>query len=241
MKLFAGIDPNVSTKYEFDDAVDRHKEFLDSEISHLQGIKINLGFFLRFGSAGIQSLESFVARYRQKTSILLDAKFGEISNTLEAYLDFAYGHLGVHGLTLNPFLGENTLITALNKSPPNSTSYILAATSEFGQGPLKVFSKEWKSVLACIHEVQKDKSVFGMVVGANRTEILDELQKMKCALPILAPGLGAQGASWETIKYASTLDITFPISRGIFEGGLIPVSQMRENFKKIKKNFEVAQ
>ena len=41
--------------------------------------------------------------FSKEYTIILDAKFNDISTTLKAYLEFAFVSLGVHGITISPF------------------------------------------------------------------------------------------------------------------------------------------
>lgn len=235
--LCLGIDPDphlagkTRTLEHFKEVLNQH----DTVLRHLQiqgkslPLKPNLAFFIRFGAQGLALLEEFVERQRTHHPILLDAKFGEISSSLEAYLDFAFGTLGAHALTLNPFLGEKTLEQAVERALASTEGtgriYVLCATSQHSHADLA----EIQQVEAILHVCSKLAKKFahsenampvGVVIGATRADVLQSKPVLESGLPLLCPGLGAQGGD---LNLASTLQrrapCLFPISRGIFHGG----------------------
>ncbi len=252
--LCLGIDPVSATPEnsnwsEFENSVKLHTNLVRHLGPRVKHLKPNLAFFIRHGSKGLGALESFVDEFKSTHNVTLDAKFGEISNTLHAYLDFAFKILQVQSLTLNPFLGEKTLIQGLEMAIKHADSrariYILCATSEGGQGSLSFLSENWKNILtACVearntvlnssvNTSHKYSKCMGVVVGANRTEVLKNSEIQSSQLSILSPGIGAQGASESIMKEMrdSPNEILFPLSRGVFAGGL-------NSFEKALKNFE---
>lgn len=251
--LCAGIDPNpISESFsEFQAAVRLHKQFVETEKPTV--IKPNLSFFLKFGSKGIAELEELCWQLKDVTRVVVDAKLNEISNSLSASLDFVFKTLGAHGVTVNPFLGQKTITMALDKALKhdgvNARIYVLCATSEGGTGDLRFFQEGAKNTLRACNEIQieffgKDYASqphLGVVIGANRTEILFSPEFMESGLSGLCPGLGAQGASFEVVSNfkmrLSKNELTFPLSRGIFEGGNTNLQEARQRFQKIKKDF----
>lgn len=251
--LCPGIDPSPSERgpEAFKSAVKTHLEFVTAVKP--KWIKPNLGFFLRYGSAGVAQLEEFVTSAKPHTQILLDGKFGELSNTLEAYLDFAFQTLGVHAVTLNPFLGEKTISDALERAlsvaGANARVFVLAATSQFSSGPLAYIQKDFASLLSTCEKIRKDvtgddvslRRTLGVVVGAGRHEVMFSDALRATSLSVLAPGLGAQGADWNVVSKVRESglgnEIQFPLSRGIFEAGNVPASEAIARYQDIKRKY----
>jgi orotidine 5'-phosphate decarboxylase subfamily 2 len=249
-----GIDPVVddfeanspSVRRSFELRLENHVRVLESCDRHF-AVKPNLAFFLRFGSWGIGLLESFCARVKKDFPILVDGKFGEIDNSLQGYLDFAFGTLGAQAVTINPFLGESTIRTALASCLEFTGGfgrvYVLCATSQFGSSESdgKPGLGRLQDAAAIIGACSALEEAFGMaqehcplglVIGAGRSETLSRPDLIASGLPILAPGLGAQGASWDdarTVLHRRSVgtsvggsvgnDCLFPLSRFIFDGG----------------------
>lgn len=232
-RLCLGIDPNPNIKsfQHFCKALDCHREVLATVMSDIKTIKPNLAFFLRYGAQGLAALEKFCDEFREAYEIILDGKFNEISNSLSAYLDFTFDVLGVSGVTINPFLGEKTIEQTLQKATQAANSrarvYVLCSTSEASSESLSELQRSPQNIVnACINVSNKlncAQNCLGLVIGANRHELLRSDLLLGSNLSILSPGLGAQGASYEIIDQVkqnqSECEFTFPLSRGIFQGG----------------------
>ncbi|APJ03393.1 orotidine 5'-phosphate decarboxylase / HUMPS family protein [Silvanigrella aquatica] len=255
LKLCLGIDPNPNKNdlESFRDSVYKHMEILDFCSSSLEHrvIKPQLAYFLSYGSSGILLLEELIARFQKQYTIILDAKFNDISTSFKAYLNFVFHSLGAHGVTLSPFLGEKTIQMAYEEGAKHcgkkARSFVLCATSESSQGHLSFIQSNWKKTLLACSEIrneifQGEESLYcttGVVVAANRNEVLfsDELKESN--LSVLAPGLGVQSSDWNVIRNCSNHpnEIIFPFSRAIFSGGNIPIESMNENLITIQQYF----
>jgi len=219
--------------------------------SALSLIKVQFGFFLAYGSKGITLLEDFVERYRDKYSIILDGKFNDISHTLNAYLKFAFEELKVHGLTISPFLGEKTLEISFEAcakyAGDEGRVYVLCATSEASTEHLAFIQKNWQHIIAACAQVRDEvfsgneslKKIAGVVIGANREKVLFSQKLINSELSVLSPGLGAQGAPWQVVQKCAAIsnEVVIPISRGIFEGGNISISEMETKFYDINQKY----
>lgn len=258
-QLCFGIDPNpTSISFEsFKQCVKIHTDFLKfHRTNHLNKndqsmLKLQLAFFLAQGSRGIALLESFVDEFRRDYTIILDGKFNEIENSLKAYLKFVFSTLQVHGVTINPFLGEKTLEltfeTCAREVGSKGRVYVLCVTSENSQSTLSYMQKNHVHIMNACSQIRdqlfdKDpslKKIAGVVIGANQRDVLLSEKIRQSSLSILSPGLGAQNADWNIIQKCSALknEITFPISRGIFEGGNISLEEVTEKYLSIKKYF----
>ncbi len=255
LKLCLGIDPNpVKRDLEsFRDAIYKHMEILDFCSGTLKDhiIKPQLAFFLSHGSNGILLLEELIARFQKQYTIILDAKFNDISTSLKAYLHFAFHTLGAHGITISPFLGETSIQMAFEEcakySGKKGRVYVLCATSESSTNNLSFIQDNWKKTLLACTEIRNEifqgenslHNIAGVVVAANRGNILFSDEIKKSNLSILAPGLGTQSSDWNVIQNCGNHpnEITFPFSRAIFSGGNIPMEKMNENLITIQQYF----
>lgn len=254
--LCLGIDPNPhgETSFEhFQKCVERHTEFLNSHESSLKNkiLKFQLAYFLAYGSRGITLLEKMVDAFRDRYLILLDGKFNDISTTLNAYLTFVFNTLGAHGVTINPFLGMQTLELTLETCAKNVGArgrvFVLCATSEGGDGALSHLQTNWQQNLkACVQVREKVLSqdasyqkILGVVVGANREKILLSAELEQSGLSVLAPGLGAQGSDWRIVQSCQTQtnEFIFPVSRGVFNAGNGTLEDMHTRLLNTQKHF----
>lgn len=233
-----GIDPDVddfdpgstSQRRVFESRVENHARMLEA-CPRAFPIKPNLAFFLRFGSWGLGLLESFCTRVGGEHPVLLDAKFNEISLSLECYLDFAFGTLRAQAITLNPFLGEKTIAQAVEACQQATGGfgrvYVLCATSQWGESLAKLQDAsaiiEAVALLGRSLGPSQEHSPLGLVVGAARHDVLDRPDLRASGLPLLCPGLGPQGADWAEaaarLHSSSSNSLLYPLSRYIFDGG----------------------
>lgn len=258
--LSLGVDPNPIDNVfsQFNAHLKKHMRFLDTNKKFTKHayLKVQLAFFLRFGSVGIKILEKFVERYRDNYTIIVDGKFNDIQNSMQGYLDFVFKHLGAHGITINPFLGENTLQlsfeTCAKHVGESGRVFVLCATSESSTSTLSYLQENWKNKLVAttlirdqIFGHQKDyKHIAGVVIGANKEKILLSKELASSKLSVLVPGLGAQGGNWALIHQCALQgnEFIFNVGREIFDGGRISTLQMQKNFKKVQEylmNFVV--
>ena len=253
--LCLGIDPSPEGHdvQGFRRCLDVHRRFLDeAPLPSLCYLKVNLSFFLRFGQDGIVELTHFFKNYRQRFEMILDAKFNEIGNSLKAQLQFATQELGAHHVTLNPWFGwesvtlaqellaaGNTRETPFCKTP---TVFVLGATSEQSWSSHSMCANAIPYLLPCLEQLGERRRGVGFVVGANRTDVFDDLVSKGVSQTLLAPGLGAQGASWQVLQQVKNYggDIIFPVSRGIFSGGNVPYETVLQAFANCYSYFKGA-
>jgi orotidine-5'-phosphate decarboxylase len=250
VRWMLGIDPKESPGVTFTQALENHRNALESpELqSQVQWIKPNLSFFLSQGSAGILALEGFLENLQGRYKILLDAKFSEIENSLKASLSFCFHKLRCDGVTLNPFLGEKSIALALDMAlaakGEQARVFVLCRTSETPGHELAHFQSHWqataKAVVSLAQKANESawrKEPFaGVVVGAGAQDVLTSPDIISSGLSVLAPGLGAQGASAEIVKHflnpvsQSPREIFFPMSRGVFAAGAHSPQKSIEHF-----------
>lgn len=188
-------------------------------------------FFERFGSAGIAVLERAIRRLREAGAlVLLDVKRGDVGTTMEgyaaAYLDPA-GPLAGDAMTLSPYLGFRSLQPALDLAVASGNGvFVLALTSNpEGAQVQTARTADGRTVagtvlasLAALNEGAELGS-FGAVVGAT---IGGTEEDLAINGPLLAPGLGAQGATAENLRgvFGSAVRNVVPaMSREILSAG----------------------
>jgi orotidine-5'-phosphate decarboxylase len=173
-------------------------------------IKPQSAFFERFGSAGIAVLESTIRQSRHRGAlVLLDVKRGDIGSTAvaygRAYLD-QHAALRVDAITVSPYLGFGSLRPMIEVALANGAGvFVLALTSNpEGAEVQRARRADGRTVAgAIIDEVaQVNAGVrplgsVGIVVGATVGPTPYDFSFING--PILAPGLGAQGATAEDL------------------------------------------
>ncbi|NBO39471.1 orotidine-5'-phosphate decarboxylase [bacterium] len=252
--LCLGIDPMAKSGLQKDwlECYENHLELFDLLNVKPRWVKINLAFFIRWGRLGIDKLEHVCETLGGQTHLLLDGKFGEIGNSLNQYLDFAFDHLQVDGVTVNPFMGEHiigaSIQKALNLRGELGRVFVLGATSEFPQKQLAAFQNSYSAIAEACQEAHLAldpsgslSTQVGLVVGANRADALLHPTLKSSRSPLLMPGVGAQGvtlkAALENTRELSQ-EIIFPISRAICEGGNLKPVEMLRRFESLQSELE---
>jgi orotidine-5'-phosphate decarboxylase len=184
--------------------------------------KPNLAFWLAEGPAGLSALQQLIAGAPEGIPVILDAKFNDVGHTAAAYARVAFEMLGADAATTNPYLGLDALRPFLEQA--GRGIFLLARTSNpsapdlqdrlVGDHPLYEevarLAAQWDAEYA---------GTCGLVVGATYPEELARLREIAPNLPLLIPGIGAQGGSLEVaVAHGSTADGIGPVvnsSRGI--------------------------
>ena len=168
--------------------------------------KINLAFYLSHGPAGLHALSrivKFIKEEAPEIPIILDAKFGDVENTSEAYAKAAFDEIGVDAVTVNPYLGGSALEPFLRRR--NKGVFVLCRTSnpgavEFQQQQLlwQEGSELFEFVARQIKDEWNENKNCGLVVGATNPIDLREVRDIVGDdIPLLLPGVGKQGADLE--------------------------------------------
>lgn len=215
--LCVGIDPHPSLlhAWDLDETPASVERFAMTVVEALAGevavIKPQSAFFECYGSAGVAVLERVLREVQSAGSLaLLDVKRGDIGSTMTAY---AMAYLDEHSpvsadaITVSPYLGYGSLAPAIGIAEQNARGvFVLARTSNpEGMGLQQAVHGSGDSVAQSIvdsaAETNQGKSPLGHVgVVAGATIPTGELDFSSLNGPILAPGLGAQGATLKDLK-----------------------------------------
>lgn len=197
-------------------------------------IKPQSAFFEAFGSDGVAVLAKLIRLAKERGhGVILDAKRGDIGSTsaayANAYLKSGSTDLEVNALTINPFLGPETLEPFIDMAKEYGKGlFILVKTSNPGSGWLqdKVIEKQTVSehIARLVDKGGRDAidnsglSPIGAVVGATYPEEAKQLRALMPNSIFLAPGLGAQGGKADDLVPLYRPDrtgVVVPSSRGI--------------------------
>lgn len=214
-----GIDPHAALleAWQLPDTVQGLRQFCEIAVEAFGGqaalVKPQSAFFERFGAAGVEMLEDVLAGLREMGTLsLLDVKRGDIGSTMAAYAQ-AYlsdaSPLRADAITVSPFLGFGSLAPAFDLARRTGRGvFVLAMTSnpEAGHVQHAMWGEETVSG-TIVDEVAEANALVradsygdvGMVVGATVGKDIADLglaeRLAQSRAPLLAPGLGAQGAT----------------------------------------------
>jgi orotidine 5''-phosphate decarboxylase, subfamily 2 len=243
--LCAGIDPHpgLLARWGLDESVAGLETFAMTCVEAFAGtvavVKPQSAFFERFGSAGVAVLERTLAGLREAGTLsLLDVKRGDIGSTMTAYAR-AYlsqdSPLRADAITVSPYLGFESLRPALDLARGTGRGlFVLALTSNPEGAQVQHAMLDGRSVAGSIVDGVTSQNAadagegvlgsVGMVVGATVGEAVQTLglDLASANAPLLAPGVGAQGATADdlaTVFGAALGNVLASSSREILGAG----------------------
>ncbi|MEW1549849.1 orotidine-5'-phosphate decarboxylase [Streptomyces tsukubensis] len=236
--LCVGIDPHASllTAWGLNDDVAGLERFARTTVEALADrvavLKPQAAFFERFGSRGVAVLEKTVEEARSAGAlVLMDAKRGDIGSTMAAYasafLDPA-SPLFSDAVTVSPYLGFGSLRPALDAAAAaGSGVFVLALTSNpEGAEVQRAVAADGRTLaqvmldhMAAENADARPLGSVGAVVGAT---LDDAGVNLAINGPLLAPGIGAQGATPADLPRvfgAAVGNVVPSVSRGVLRHG----------------------
>jgi orotidine-5'-phosphate decarboxylase len=257
-QLCVGIDPHASllAAWGLGDDIAGLETFSRTVVEALADrvavLKPQAAFFERFGSRGVAVLERSVAEARSAGAlVLMDAKRGDIGSTMAAYADAFLSPsspLFSDAVTVSPYLGFGSLRPALDLARANGAGvFALALTSNpegaevqraVGAGGETVAASVLRQ-LAAENAGAEPLGSFGAVVGAT---LADAGVDLAVNGPLLAPGIGAQGATMADLPRVfgdAVLNVVPSVSRDVLKHGP-SVPALREAAARFVEEFATA-
>jgi len=156
-------------------------------------------FFEAHGRAGWDALKATIEAVPDDVPVILDVKRGDIASTAEAYATACFDALGADAVTLNPYLGRDAVAPFLARAEKGT--FIICRTSNPGGADLQNLDVGGEPlflrVASLVQEWGAEHQNAGLVVGATYPSELAAVRARCPALPILLPGIGAQGGDLE--------------------------------------------
>ncbi len=177
----------------------------------------------------LERLMAHMRRVAPQVPVILDAKRGDIGSTAEQYALEAFERYGADAVTLSPFMGFDSLQPYLKYH--GKGAFLLCRTSNPGGDDLQ--SQRLASVagtpLLYEHVARLAQGPWnlngqlGLVVGATYPAEIERVRGVAPTLPLLIPGVGAQGgdaaatvkAGWRALKGETLAPIVVNSSRAI--------------------------
>jgi orotidine-5'-phosphate decarboxylase len=217
--LCAGLDPDGFASAA--EAERRCLEIVESTMEFVCAFKPNIAFFEQYGSAGYAILERLRERIPRDRLLILDAKRGDMANTAAAYARALFDVLGADCVTVNPLLGGDSMVPFLEH---DGKGILLVARSS-NPGAADLLDARLESGLPVSLRIVElglgldPGGAVGFVVGATAPAAVATIRRAAPSVPLLLPGVGAQGGSLEESVRAG-LDargrgVIVAVSRGI--------------------------
>lgn len=253
-----GLDPSKEnlSNWSLPQTAKGSQEFcnrvFDAALNEISIFKPQYAFFEQFGLKGLEVLSDIMKLIRDSGALcILDCKKGDIGSTMAAYGEAAFSaqsDFKADAITVTPYLGFQALKPVFSKAHSSGATVfvVVRSSNPEGQKIQTARLKEGFSVSeALARQIQLENSkvwkqkTIGAVIGAtldpedqNNRRLISHLTDSW----ILAPGIGAQGASIPSLKtlFGSQVKNVIPsASRSLYAEG-----RKQNTLKKVIKKYK---
>jgi orotidine-5'-phosphate decarboxylase len=203
--LCVGLDPDPSRfpgpfKGDASRIFDFCARIADATADLVIAFKPQIAYFAAHGAE--KQLEQLMAHLRSNVPhvpVILDAKRGDIGSTAQQYAKEAFERYGADAVTLSPFMGFDSIEPYL--AYEGRGAFLLCRTSNAGGNDLqnqRLASVEgqplvYEHVARLAGGPWNTNGQLGLVVGATYPAEIERVRALAPKLPLLIPGVGAQG------------------------------------------------
>ena len=186
---FPGIIAGGHATYEFCRAI------VDATADLVCAFKPQIAYFAsQRAEDQLERICAYIRTTHPAVTLVLDAKRGDIGSTAEHYAREAFDRYGAHAVTVNPYLGTDS---ALPYFEHGGGVIALCRTSNPGGDDLQSLDCDGEPLYIRTARMVADEwsrhGECGLVVGATYPDELAHVREVAPDLPILVPGIGAQG------------------------------------------------
>lgn len=224
--LCVGLDPEFSklpehlrTRGVRDSLLEFNRAIIDATRDIAGAYKPNTAFYEAYGADGWAVLRETVAYINEtapETAVIADAKRADIGNTNNGYAEAIFGSVGADAITVHPYLGSEALRPFLDRK--DKGVFVLCRTSNPGSGEIQDLNVEgmplYERVARSVHTSWNANNNCGLVVGATYPSELTSVREIT-DMPILIPGIGAQGGDIDETVHAAKRNMVISVSRSI--------------------------
>lgn len=205
---YGKIPEHLKTGSAEDAIFEFNKQIIDATADLACAYKPNAAFYEAEGEEGMRALKRTIAYIKEthpEVPVILDYKRGDIGNTNLGYVKEAFDDLKADAVTVHGFLGREAMQPFLDRK--DKGIIVLAKTSNPGSGEFqdlpvgRKMEPLYQIVARHVSESWNENGNCAIVVGATYPEELAQVRALVGDLPILLPGIGAQGGEVEaTVK-----------------------------------------
>ena len=172
------------------------RRVIDATADLAAAYKPQIAFYSALGAE--EQLAATIRYIRERAPaalVILDAKRGDIGNTAEAYAREAFDRYGADAVTVNPYMGEDSVRPFLAR--PERGAILLCRTSNPGSRDFQDLLIDgiplYRRVAARAAAEWNEHRNLMLVVGATQPVEMADLRRAHPDVPFLVPGIGAQG------------------------------------------------
>jgi orotidine-5'-phosphate decarboxylase len=199
--LCVGLDPDPA-RIPLPGVTEFNRAIVSATADLVCAFKPNLAFYEALGLPGWNALEKTVRHIRDvapHSIIIGDGKRGDIDSSAAAYATAMFDVWGFDCVTVNPWGGMDTVEPWLTN--PEKGAFIWCRGSNRGAADLQDLAVSGVGNLtqpvylrlARRSQQRASQGNLGLVVGATAPQQLAEVRRICPDLPLLIPGIGAQG------------------------------------------------
>ncbi len=197
------------------------EQIIAASAQHAIAFKINFAFFERYGAAGWE----MIARVREKIPAdciaIADAKRGDIGNSARHYAHAILTELAFDAVTVSPYMGRDSAEPFLEYT--NRGIFFLGLTSNPGAKDIQLQDVAGTPLFMHVARLVQSwnrAGNCGLVAGATRPQTVRQIRTVAPDLPLLMPGVGAQGGDLQTVLAAAgDTNVLISASRSIIYAG----------------------
>ncbi|MFC1846907.1 orotidine-5'-phosphate decarboxylase [Chloroflexota bacterium] len=195
-----GLDPDPALMPADVSVLEFNKAIIDATAGLVCAYKLNFAFYEALGAAGYQALKASIDYIPDDMPIIGDAKRSDIGNTARAYARAIFDELGCDATTVNPYLGYDSIEPFIQYK--DKGVFILCRTSNAGAADFQGLrlgdnGSTLFELVAQKAEQWNEHGNVGLVVGATYPQELKLIRQQHPDMPLLIPGVGAQGGDLE--------------------------------------------
>ncbi|MCB5363428.1 orotidine-5'-phosphate decarboxylase [Pusillimonas sp. CC-YST705] len=200
--LMVGLDPDAARLpaslqgkpdaiYQFCTAI------VDATAPYVCGFKPQIAYFAALrAEEQLEAICQYILKHHPHLPLVLDAKRGDIGSTAEQYAREAFERYGADAVTLSPYLGFESVQPYL--SWKDKGVVLLCRTSNPGSAALQMIEDAkgeplYLRVASMVAQEWNADGQCALVVGATYPEELAKVRARVGDMPLLVPGIGAQG------------------------------------------------
>jgi orotidine-5'-phosphate decarboxylase len=193
-KLPASLRGRPDAQLEF------NKGIIDATRDLVCAYKINFAFYESFGPRGWDTIVETVKHIPSSIITIADAKRGDIGNSSTYYANGILKDMSFDSITVAPYMGRDSVEPFLYSEEKGV--FLLALTSNEGARDFQMLKTGQRRFFEEV--VRKSlkwnvKKNLGYVVGATKASELKTVRAMAPTVPLLIPGVGAQGGDLKNV------------------------------------------
>lgn len=175
-------------------------DIIDATADLVCAFKPQIAYFAAVGAeAQLEIVCEHIRSQHPDVPVILDAKRGDIGDTAALYAREAFDRYGAHAVTVNPYLGTDSIEPFLSRG----AVIVLCRTSNAGSGEFQSQLIDgvplYQRVARTAADMWSTMGDVSLVVGATYPEELREVRDIVGDMPLLVPGVGAQGGDPEAV------------------------------------------